>query len=560
MAKKTKLLQILLTVILAFTLVKCAHQLPPTGGPVDTIPPEIIDTFPPNGTTNFSDDHIDFTFSEYVEKRSVKDAIFISPNIAGEKDFDWNGRTLEISFEKDSLLSNTTYSVTVGTDVKDVNHGNNMAGAFTLYFSTGAKIDKGVISGKVFATKPLGIMIFAYKESLGKDNPLKDKPNYISQVGKDGMFKIGGLSADNYKIIAVRDKFMDLLYNIGEDAFGVPFKKASITAKDSLISGVNFFMSREDTTAPNILDATMTDRNHVFLKLSEPLDSSKLSASNFYFYDSSSSQKSPINFWFKKKNKSSEYFLAFSDTLNSADENYLIAENIYDKAGNQLPHIELPIAVNEKPDTVSVNITSLFTDYNGKINPHDAIIFAEFSDAVDSQKAKRGIEVFDKDSVKQKFNVRFPNSALAKITLLSVKPDNKYSFAFNLNYFQDAAGNVKDTTYFKTLTSMGKLNFSGAEGMVKINSQKPVIVHLQKADDEKIIYTQKLVQNKNFKFSSVVPGKYLLWAFEDKNRNGKYDFGKVLPYTLSERFQFYSDTLNLRARWPVGDILLKFQK
>lgn len=64
-------------ILAAFSLLLfgCANQLPPGGGLVDTIPPEVIDSYPKNGTTEFVDDHLEFTFSEYVDKRTVKDAV-----------------------------------------------------------------------------------------------------------------------------------------------------------------------------------------------------------------------------------------------------------------------------------------------------------------------------------------------------------------------------------------------------------------------------------------------------------------------------------------------------
>ncbi len=555
MAKKK---QIIVFAILVFTLFGCANQLPPSGGEIDRIPPKIIECYPKSGTTNFSDDHISFTFSEYVDKRSAKDAIFISPKIEGEIEYDWSGTTLEISFPKYSLLPKTTYSVTVGTDVKDINHGNNMAKAFTLCFSTGDKIDNGTIKGKVYADKPQGVLIFAYKESSGRTNPLKYKPNYISQTGKDGSFSIGGLAEDDYKIFAIEDKFRDLLYNIGEDDYGVPFKNISITAEDSLITDVNFFLTRQDTVAPQMQDVTMTDNHHIRLKFSEPIDSSKLTSKNFFIFDSTSQNKFSIDYWFAKRNKPLEYFLAFKDTLNSTHENYLVLENLFDKAGNKITHEEIPLAVNEKPDTVAPQVTTLFTKYENKLNPFDPSVFISLNDATDTNKAKKGISVFDKDSTEQKVYLTFFNSATVKIDFEKVKSNAQYVIAFNLKYFKDVAGNFSDTVITKTVVSLNKLDFSGAEGTVKTNSKNPVVVTLEKTDDKNISYSETLVQKLNFNFKSVIPGKYILWVFEDRNKNGKYDYGKVFPFSLSEKFKFLKDTLNLRARWPVGGITVDF--
>ena len=42
--------------IAALTFFGCANQLPPGGGDVDKTPPEIVSTYPADGTTNFHDD------------------------------------------------------------------------------------------------------------------------------------------------------------------------------------------------------------------------------------------------------------------------------------------------------------------------------------------------------------------------------------------------------------------------------------------------------------------------------------------------------------------------
>ena len=58
---------------------RCANQQSPGGGEVDTVPPLIKEIFPENGTVNYHEDYFEISFSEYVDKRSVQEAIFISP-------------------------------------------------------------------------------------------------------------------------------------------------------------------------------------------------------------------------------------------------------------------------------------------------------------------------------------------------------------------------------------------------------------------------------------------------------------------------------------------------
>ena len=164
--------------------------MPPPGGEVDKIPPEIVEMIPQNGTTNYTDNYVEFTFSEYVDKRSVQDAFFISPNLEGEIEFNWSGKSVEIIFE-DSLRDNTTFIITIGAEVKDLNNSNNMARSLNLTFSTGDEIDFCSVEGKIYDKKPVGTMIFAYMLGDTIPNPAAQKPNYLTQVGEDGVFKFG---------------------------------------------------------------------------------------------------------------------------------------------------------------------------------------------------------------------------------------------------------------------------------------------------------------------------------------------------------------------------------
>ena len=61
-----------------------------------------------------------------------------------------------------------------------------MAQAYNITFSTGNKIDKGEVTGKVFNNKPEGVIIFAYIVGDSVVNPMVKKPDYISQTGTGG--------------------------------------------------------------------------------------------------------------------------------------------------------------------------------------------------------------------------------------------------------------------------------------------------------------------------------------------------------------------------------------
>jgi len=130
----------------------------------------------------------------------------------------------------------------------------------------------------------------------------------------------------------------------------------------------------------------------------------------------------------------------------------------------------------------------------------------------------------------------------------------------NLRKYYDLFGNKVDSLFRTKLTSSSDLDFSGVSGRIAIPDTSDYYVLLQSVPKSKTGYTQKVGKKKNFDFRKIIPGKYLLWSYKDKNGNGKYDFGSVKPFSHSEEFSFYPDTLNLRARWPVGDISISFDK
>ena len=204
MVTKAKIILLFLNLLF---LVGCANQMSPGGGEVDKIPPTIIESFPKDGTINFTEKYLEVKFSEFIDRSSVQNAIFISPALQRGYEYEWTGKTLTIEI-KDTLKENTTYTVTIGTDISDANNRNKMAEAFTFAFSTGNKIDKGKIAGKVYDDKPDGVLIYAYQQENEFD-PFTKKPDYISQVGSNGKFSLAGLRDGGYKIMAIRDNLQD---------------------------------------------------------------------------------------------------------------------------------------------------------------------------------------------------------------------------------------------------------------------------------------------------------------------------------------------------------------
>lgn len=547
-------------ILLTLFSINCANQLPPGGGDIDLTPPVIIRTFPENGTTNYDKNYVEITFSEYVEKRSVREALFISPNIEGEIIFNWSGTSCRITFPE-KFKEDITYVITFGTDIVDYNNRNRMAEAVSIYFSTGDKIDNGFIEGKIYSENSDGVMIFAYRIDEKEVNPSEMKPDYVSQTGNDGNFLLSGLAKGKYRVFAVKDEFRDFLFQAEQDLIGIPNSDILLTEIDTAYIGLNFFMSKIDTVAPRISSVIMTDKHHIIVGLTEPFDNSTLNKNNFIIIDSTSNNKvEPVYVYKGETTRENEFVIVINNELSKENDVFLFAENLKDKKQNITKIDYSRITVSDKPDTTKPSLVKA-NPFNGS----DRVDFLfpkfefYFDDAININELSETIIINDTLNNKYDFDLIKIDDASFKIKIKrELVRNNFYSIRMNLNKAEDIAGNKFDSIYvhkFKTITG---LEFTGVSGRVEnINLDENPILILKRNDGIKEEYFQKLSNNK-FNFERLEAGKFSLMAFYDKDNDGKYSYGWPFPFKESEKFAFYHDEIQLRPRWSLTDLLFNF--
>jgi len=553
-------------------LLSCAGQAPPGGGPEDMEPPQIISVYPAPYTTFYNDSKIVLEFNEYVDRTSVNPSIFISPFL-GKLEFDWSGKEVEIGF-KETLKENTTYVVNVGTDVKDQRRGNRMAQAFALAFSTGATIDRGGISGTVYprdaGQSMSGVMMFAYKiGDLDPDtlNPRTTSPDYITQTGQGGEFFFKHLTLGSYQVFAVRDEYRNLVYDPETDEFGVLNRSLFLTEDDTLASSLNIRLAKEDTTEPRLTKVTSVHEGLVLAEFSEWIDTLQMRNDAFQIIDTLSRVRLNVAGVFPHLPDCRSMYVL---TERQADERgyVLTADGLKDSVGRVMSELakSLPFTGLGTADTTGPMVSGLTFQDSTRNTVLDPVITLYLTEPVREVDWTQVLQL--QDSLKRNVPVRGRWAGAAGIELSPADlllGKMWYSMRVNTGLLKDITGNTgKDTVLSFSFETLDSERLSGIEGVVvdshRDDTTGPVVV---KAFDitkkGPAVQTITIPGPGPFSFGRLLEGRYTLEAYRDRNTNGAYDAGRIVPFQSSERFTVHSDTLRLRARWPVEGVKVELR-
>ncbi|HMQ70355.1 MAG TPA: Ig-like domain-containing protein [Ignavibacteria bacterium] len=292
-----------LTILSLIILSSCANQLPPGGGDIDRTPPEIRSITPRPGAVNFKGRSVRIVFNEYVDRRSFEESFFISPKPKGNPDFSWSGKEVEIVFSK-ALDINRTYVIYIGKDLKDVNGGNTLSAPLTFAFSTGSRIDEGIISGNVFADNYDRVKVTLYLKA-GKTadqlDPQKNDPDYVLQVTPGGNFDFTNLPDGDYRIFAITDEDRNNRYDPDLDKIALLSDDYKLSGKQNVLKNLNlvlqdFGLDKLDKSSIEFRKLLKPDSlNFIFSNISEGEKKITPDYKMYFYFDDNISKQNIVN-------------------------------------------------------------------------------------------------------------------------------------------------------------------------------------------------------------------------------------------------------------------------
>ena len=186
--------------------VGCARMGSPDGGWYDDDPPRVVSATPADQSTNVTTQKITILFDEFIKLEDPTQNVIVSPPQLEMPEIQAKGKKIVVEL-KDSLKSNTTYTIDFSDAISDNNEGNPM-GNFTYTFSTGEQIDTFEVAGYVIDASNLepvkGISVGLYN-NLADSVFRKDPLMRVSRTDASGHFVIKGVAPGEYRVYALQD-------------------------------------------------------------------------------------------------------------------------------------------------------------------------------------------------------------------------------------------------------------------------------------------------------------------------------------------------------------------
>ncbi len=552
----------LLALVIAFD---CAKQMPPSGGPTDKTPPEVVAISPTAGSTLVPlNTSIMIEFSERVTKKSVENAIFISPWPSEEIFFQWRGKKLKIEFG-DSLKPNKTYVLTVGAQTSDLRN-NKMRDSFSIAFSTGEKIDSGQIAGTVYGSSGVeGTLVCAYQvKSYHSPDPTEILADYYTQCNEQGGYTLMYVSPGTYRIFAFGDRDRNRKYTRGVDNIGVPNSDTFLSEENLVAKGVDFRLSVEDTVKPTLKSAFSLDNAHVALRFSEEISPFNPTEPNVLFsitVEQNSNEKLNIKSCYQNSIDPSQVHL--KTDIQSEIPYVITARKLFDLDGNEIDTAFNSVVFTGKTigDTIKPKLVAQTIQDSSRNVPLDEFIGFTFSEAMDTNKVARNLTFTSAQGVNVPGTLKwinpadflfFPDSQLKGLT--------EYTVFAPVDSITDMAGNALADSLFRVyFTTLNEDTLTAIRGRIIDENEQGKGSFYLSANSGKHTYHIVVDELGDYRLENILPGIYVIDGFRDADGNGVYSFGRVIPFEPAERFVFYPDSVKVRSRWPTEgeDIIFK---
>lgn len=593
-------------IVIVNVVSSCAKMGNPDGGWYDETPPMVIGAEPEDKGIDVNSRKIKILFNEFIKIDNPTENVIVSPPQLEQPEIKAGGKRILIEL-KDSLKTNTTYTIDFSDAISDNNEGNPL-GNYTYSFSTGDHIDTLEVSGNVLEAENLepvkGILVGLHpvsdslkshdKDSLFRKTPLLR----VSRTDSRGHFVIKGIAPGSYHVFALQD--MDGTYTFTQKSEKIAYSHDIIVPSfkpdvrqdtiwsDSLhirsITPVNYTHFLPDDIMLRAFNEQLTDR---YLLKTERQQANRFDVYFSYGHDElpiikgmnfneqdafiiePSEKKDTIFYWLRdttlvnQDTLSMEMSYYATDTLGvlqlKTDTLEILSKESYAKRMKKLAdeHKEwkkkqdkaakkgLPV-----DSVMPVKHLELKWEAPSELAP-DQNISVRFTTPLEVSDQSK-IHLFSKiDTLWYEAPYEFrpkENTHRSYELLGEWRPEVEYSLEVDSAAFIDIYGltsnKYKQGFKVKSLDSFSSLLFT-FEGM----AGKNIIAYLLDKGDN-VIKTATTTDGA-VQFFYIKPGTYYLRMLVDRNGNGKWDTGNYDEDLQPEEVYYYPREIECKEKWDV---------
>ncbi|MDP8207268.1 MAG: Ig-like domain-containing protein [Candidatus Electryonea clarkiae] len=577
----------------------CAKIGAPDGGPKDEMPPEIIETVPPQGSIRVDpEEPVIIRFNERIKRESLADAFTLSPAPPGKVTTKWKSREVSLSFDP-PLQKDKTYVLTLGTQLAD-DRNVKLENSIHLAFSTGDQLDRGMIEGTLFSRQGAvqGWYVTGYRigdlddtkigytkadsdTSPKQPDPAYDSPDAATQAAADGSWDLRNLGPGLWRIFAFNDNDKDRLWTPAIDILAVPWRDVKVKQPEeqedlkdiSSILGDTSAKSQPDENGDSVVNdsakAELTPSDYITLvgisrpMLPEPTRAaSKIRDQVEIRFDRTITE---IDADFKIEPDAEIAYTGY-DPSDSSKIRIRLNQNIVDDS--VLVHIIGSFGTNDTLDTTltvslinSVEIDTFPPRFVTSIPGEGSMLFENassirliFSEEMTAPEYD-ALSLTDGNEDTLRYNFKIIDEVSWEISPIP-KPESKL---ININLvgekISDLAGNsVQDSLLSISFQLLPNDSLGIASGKVKADFECSNIHLIMRALNG--IYPPLeyfLDVPGKFIYNSVPAGQWQLEAWCDMDNDEVFSPGNANPFIPADPFFQSVDTIFVRARWESGE-------
>jgi hypothetical protein len=594
-----RLLHIMFSFFFLAYLWNCAKVGNIDGGPRDTTPPVVVKSNPLNRSLNFSGNQIEITFDEYIKPASISEKLVISPPFKEMIVTRMRGKTLIIEME-DTLKESTTYTLSFGDAIEDLNEGNVLPN-YEFVFSTGNYMDSLAVTGTVLQAidlepveEQLHISLYS---NLNDSAPYLEVPEYVGKATEEGAFLINNIHPGKYRLFALQDQNRNLKYDVPGEQIG--FLDTLIVLSADMFEFLEPESPVESLTESVLADSVLADTSllipddslslHDLARYSVMVDVFTFIEDNEpqYMIDNKREDRRSITLLFNREvldtisleplnfTPPEKWFLIEKHVMKDTFKYWITDSLIYKRDSLKIiAHYQASdTMMNLVPfdDTLNFNFREPVQSSSRRRNRPDTIVVEKIDLELNIMRAGK-MDVYKDISITANHPVMKIDTSRISFTYredtidvpvdysLDMDEKNirssklvtewKEGYFYDLNIFPGAVEDIYGLTHDTTIVNF-QARHKDSYGTIQLNLSGLKVPAIVQVIDKNSNVIRSLITNSDgaLEFQYLEPATYKLKLIRDYNGNGKWDTGIYLDGLQPDMVTFNKESIALRANF-----------